>query len=158
MAFNQQGFNNQNGQNPMNMNMMNMNMNMNMNYFNMQNELLKCVMEGMGEQPKNDYKENLNFIMNYVPFDYGSTSNVGKGNLMTLTFKNNALGGGDTTMRIGEDTELKVVFEEYSRKKNINVNNHIFLYNGNKYNVNTCTGTLKSNDFRENIPILVYKS
>ena len=156
MAFNQQGYNNQNGQNPMNMNMnmMNMNMNMNMNYFNMQNELLKCVMEGMGEQPKNDYKENCNFMMNYVPCDYGSKSNVGKGNLMTLIFRNNVL-GGDTTMKIGEDTELKLVFEEYARKKNINVNNHNFLYNGKNYNVNTCTGTLKSNDFKENTPIVV---
>ena len=56
------GFNNQNGQMNNHMNMM-----MNMNYLSMQNELLKCVMEGMGEQPTDNMTINSNTIMNYVP-------------------------------------------------------------------------------------------
>ena len=143
MDFNNQGFYNQNGQNPMNM-----------NYFNMQNELLKCVMEGMGEQPKNTYKENLEYIMNYVPFDYGNSSSVGTGNLITLSFRSDSL--GETKIKIGEDTELKQVFQEYGRINNIsnNINKYTFVCQAKPYNVNS-TGTPKSNNFKENIPIVV---
>ena len=144
MANNNQGFNNQNGQNPMNMNM----------YMNMQNEILKYVMEGMGEEPGDNYKDNMNFIYNYVPhFDYGDTSKVGSGKSITLTFQNNRIGISRIT--IGEDTQLSDVFKEYGRINNIdNINRYTFLYGGHHYNSNS-NGTIKDKKFKENEPILV---
>ena len=144
MANNYQGFNNQNGQNQMNMNM----------YMNMQNELLKCVMEGMGEEPRDNYNDNMNYIYNYVPnFDYEDTSKVGSGKSIILTFQNNTIGISRITF--GEDTQLTDVFKEYGRINNINdINNYTFLYGGHNYRIDS-TGTIKQNKFKENEPILV---
>ena len=136
---------NQNGQNPMNM-----------NYFNMQNELLKCVFEGMGEQPKNSYKESLEYLMNYVPkLDESYTSNIGQGRMITLTFKSDL--SSDMKLKIGEDTPLRVVFQEYGRINGINnINHYYFLCHGNRYRIDS-PGTPKSNNFQENTPIVVNK-
>ena len=137
---------NQNGQNQMNM-----------NYIYMQNELLKCVFEGLGEQPKNSYNENLKYLMNYVPqLDESYTSNKGQGKMITLTFESADV-SLNMKLKIGEDTPLSVVFKEYLTIKGINnINDYYFLCYGNPYKIDA-PGTPKNNNFQENTPIVVNK-
>ena len=147
------GFNNQNGQMNNNMNMM-----MNMNYLNMQNELLKCVMEGMGEQPTDNMDTNWNFIMNYVP--QLNDPNVhyveGRGPIITLNFSD-MTGSNKKTIKIGHDTTLNEAFLEYGKICNIsneNLNHCNFLCNGKIFNMNT-HGTIRGNDINDNSHILI---
>ena len=48
-----------------------------MNDYQMNNEFLKSVMEGMGVQPTDNMLENWNTIMNFVPSSPGIGSNFG---------------------------------------------------------------------------------
>lgn len=154
MQQNNQGFNNPNFQNN-NYNMNNMNMNMN---YLMQNELLKCVMEGMGEQPKNTYKENMDFIMNYVPINNNDTNYIsGPGNPITISFRS-MRGGITTKFRVGDETSLNRIFQEYGRRNNINnVNNLVFIGQGGHFSLNNLdpNQTPKSLNFKDNIQIIV---
>ena len=110
-----QGFNNQNFPNQnMNMNM-NMNMYNNMNYMQMQNELLKCVMEGMGEQPSDDMAKNWDTIINFVPKleSANFSQNLGIGKIITLIFSD-AL-----DVKISEKFDLIVI--DAAKSKNLDL-------------------------------------
>ncbi len=129
----------------MNMNMMNM-MNMNMN-FNMQNEILKSVLEGMGEQPSDDMEENWNSIMNF-------DENLNKGKLITLIFS--PVSGGHKELKIGEDTPMKILFEEYIKISGINtdIKKIFFLSHGKTFGVNF-PGTIKENGLKDKYKLIV---
>ena len=155
-----QGFNNQNFPNQnMNMNM-NMNMYNNMNYMQMQNELLKCVMEGMGEQPSDDMAKNLDTIINFVPKleSANFSQNLGIGKIITLIFSDTT---GDTRkLKIGEDTPLKDVFYEYGKANNVDnntINKWTFLWFGKQFNT-LSKGTLKENNFKDQSNIVIYRN
>ena len=139
----------------MNMNMMNM-MNMNMN-FNMQNEILKSVLEGMGEQPSDDMEENWNSIMNFdanLQTSKCNNNNLNKGKLITLTFS--PVSGGQKELKIGEDTQMKILFEEYIKISGINtdIKKIFFLAQGKTFDVNTA-GTIKENGLKDKYKLIV---
>ena len=154
-----QGFNNQNLPNQnMNMNM-NMNTYNNMTYMDMQNELLKCVMEGMGEQPTDDMAKNWDTIINFVPKPESTNfnQNLGIGKKIILIFSDTT---GDTRkLKIGEDTPLKDVFYEYGKANNIDnntINGWSFLFFGMKFNT-LSQGTLKENNFKDQSNIVILR-
>ena len=150
MSQNQGANNNQNVQ-------MNNNMMFNMNYLDMQNEILKSVMEGMGEQPTDDIVTNWNKIMNFVPSlnstnSYNINNNLSKGKLITLKFSSSK--GTNIELKIGEDTELKFALQEYLRISGKTVKS--FLCLGKQLNINTL-GTIKENGLK-NQTIIVYEN
>ena len=150
MSQNQGANNNQNIQ-------MNNNMMFNMNYLDMENEILKSVMEGMGEQPTDDIVTNLNRIMNFVPSlnstnSYNINNNLSKGKLITLKFSSSK--GTKIELKIGEDTELKDALQEYLRISGKTVKS--FLCLGKQLNINTL-GTIKENGLK-NQTIIVYEN
>ena len=150
MIKNQEENNNQNVQ-------MNNNMMFNMNYLDMQNEILKSVMEGMGEQPTDDIVTNWNRIMNFVPSlnstnSYNINNNLSKEKLITLKFSSSK--GTKIELKIGEDTELKVALQEYLRISGKTVKS--FLCLGKQLNINTL-GTIKENGLK-NQTIIVYEN
>ena len=150
MSQNQGANNNQNVQ-------MNNNMMFNMNYLDMQNEILKSVIEGMGEQPTDDIVTNWNRIMNFVPSlnstnSYNINNNLSKGKLITLKFSSSK--GTKIELKIGEDTELKVALQEYLRISGKTVKR--FLCLGKQLNINDL-GTIKENGLK-NQTIIVYEN
>ena len=152
---NNSGFNNQNGQMNNHMNMM-----MNMNYLSMQNELLKCVMEGMGEQPTDNMTINSNTIMNYVP--HLNSTNVhcveGRGPLITLNFSDMS-GSNKKTIKIGFDTLLSDAFSEYGKISNIsneNLNKCSFLCNAQSFNMNY-PGTIRESGLEDGSNVIINK-
>ena len=150
MSQNQGANNNQNIQ-------MNNNMMFNMNYLDMENEILKSVMEGMGEQPTDDIVTNWNKIMNFVPSlnstnSYNINNNLSKGKLITLKFSSSK--GTKIELKIGEDTELKDALQEYLRISGKTVKR--FLCLGKQLNINDL-GTIKENGLK-NQTIIVYEN
>ena len=135
-----------------------MNMNMNMMNYNMQNELLKAVLEGMGEEASEDISANYDAIFNYVP-NIGTSGNynnsLGIGKIITLCFAE--MSGGEKKMEIGEDTPLKEAFYEYGKIcgiSNEEIKKFNFLCDGKLLNVNS-KGTIKGNNIKEGKTIVV---
>ena len=150
---------NQNFQNQMNMNMnMNMNNMMNMNYLNMQNELLKCVIEGMGAQPSDNMATNWNTIMNYVPkFNSANRHHYARSRGPTITLNFSDMIGNKKILTIGHDNLLNEAFSEYGRITNTSndiLNKFTFLCNGLPFNMNS-PGTIRENGLQDNSFILI---
>ena len=155
-SSNSQNFQNQN----MSQNMNNNNdMYNSMNYMNMDNELLKCVMEGMGEQPSDDMAKNWDTIMNFVPKldSCNFSQNLGIGKVITLIF--NYSTGDKKRFKIGEDTPLKDVFYEFGKANGIDnntINKWSFLFGGKKFDANS-SKTLKEEGFRDQSNLVIFK-
>ena len=158
-AMNNYNMNNMNN----NINNMNMgiNMGMYMNDYSMQNELLKCVMEGMGEKPFDNMNDNYNFIMNYVPKIDPSIISEYYGTGKTIIIKFSETSGNTQLLKIGEDANLKNTLKEIAKLIGIRNENEInklsFLVNGNKININEANGTLKQNNLKNDSSIVIAK-
>ena len=129
-----------------------------MNDYQMNNEFLKSVMEGMGVQPTDNMLDNWNTIMNFVPNysgNYAPASNI-NGPIVKLIFE--YMNGGDKIeVDCQESTLLKDALINFARRANItdeSLNNISFLSDGRNLNFNT-QGTIKSNNLKNGSKIVV---
>ena len=124
----------------------------------MDNQFLKYVMEGMGEQPSENMQENWNRIMNFVPSysgNYAPPSNI-NGPIIKLIFEY-IKGGNPIEIDCDESMQLKDVFVNFSRRANIpneSLNKISFLCDGRNFDFNS-KGTIKSNNFKNGSKIIV---
>ena len=128
-----------------------------MNDYQMNNEFLKSVMEGMGVQPTDNMLENWNTIMNFVPSSPGIGSNFGGDNIK-LTFKE-MTGGNPYEIEVPENMPLKDALYEFGKKANLSedvINKCQFLCGGQIFSVKT-NGTVKENKLKKDTPIILVK-
>ena len=126
-----------------------------MNDYQMNNEFLKSVMEGMGVQPTDNMLENWNTIMNFVPSSPGIGSNFGGDNIK-LTFKE-MTGGNPYEIEVQENMPLKDALYEFGKKANLSedvINKCQFLCGGQIFSVKT-NGTVKENKLKKDTPIVL---
>ena len=126
------------------------------------NELLKCVMEGMGVQPSDNKEENWNTIMNFVP-SFGGVSSGGNNSGFPVSFGtgiklyfSSSKGGEPLELEFDENTPIKDVFQKYgliAKLTEEELKKLQFLYYGRNFNINS-TGTIKSNNFVNNSKII----
>ena len=121
-------------------------------------EFLKYVMIGMGEQPSDNMLENYDRIMNYVP-DISSGNNIPSqvgSSKVKLTF-NYTTGGQEIVLDLPEQTTVKEALTKFARMANVSdqvLNKCSFLCDGKNYNIKT-EGTLKSNNLKNGAQIVV---
>ena len=128
-----------------------------MNDYQMNNEFLKSVMEGMGVQPTDNMLDNWNTIMNFVPSSPGIGSNFGGDNIK-LTFKE-MTGGNPYEIEVPENMPLKDALYEFGKKANLSedvINKCQFLCGGQIFSVKT-NGTVKENKLKKDTPIVLVK-
>ena len=133
-----------------------LNQNQENNEIQEEQEFLKYVLEGMGEKASDDFNENFDKIMNYVPsFDSDKyiTFPGCSGKFITVRFEtNNSI---KTELTVPEDAKLKDVFVEYGKKLKLNnLNNVHFLANGQQLSKSS-EETLKNKNIDNNITIVV---
>ena len=124
----------------------------NMNYINQQNELLKCVLEGMGEEPSDDMQKNWDTIMNY---NNQLNNTLGIGRLIDITFSD--MTGVKRLFKIGEDTPLKQIFIEFGKRAGFtedDIKQKHFICNGLYYAFENET-TLKGNNIKDGDTFIV---
>ena len=130
-----------------------------MNSYQINQEILKSVMEGMGETPSDNMMENWNRIMNFVPDYSGDMSNYTQsGNKIKLIFEPMA-GGGPYEIVCNEDMPLKEAFLKFGQVAKIpinDINNNSFLCGGKNMNINT-KGTIKENNLKNDSKIVFAK-
>ena len=124
----------------------------------MDNQFLKYVMEGMGEQPSENMQENWNRIMNFVPSYSGNPDpNSNKnGPIVKLIFEY-VKGGNPIELDCPETMLLKDAFTNFARRANLSneyLNNVHFLCDGRKLSLNE-QGTIKSNNLKNGSKIVV---
>ena len=128
-----------------------------MNEYEMNNEILKSVMEGMGVQPSDNMLENWNTIMNFVPSSPEKVQNY-RGNEIKLSF--NAMSGGNPyVINVYENMLVKDALYEFGKKVKLSeddINNFIFLFKGKTLNVKT-KGTIKENNLKNDDTIICGK-
>ena len=120
-------------------------------------QFLKYVMEGMGEQPSDNMLQNWNTIMNFVPSYSGNVANASNENgpMVKLTFTYTS--GLEKELECPETMTLKDCFANFARMANISnetLNNMTFLCNGKQLKINT-EGTLQSNNLNNGAKIIV---
>ena len=107
-------------------------------------ELIKYVLEGMGEEPSGLLENDINTILNFVPSSDSDKFIIFPGctgKFINITFKQG--NGNFIELTVPEDAKLKDVFVEYGKKQNLNdINKAIFLINGERLTSNS-EGTLK---------------
>ena len=121
-------------------------------------EFLKYVMIGMGEQPSDNMLENYDRIMNYVP-DISLGNNIPApigSSKLKLTFKYTS-GGKEVHLNLSEQTTIKDALTMFAREVNMSdeeLNKISFLCEGKNYTINS-KGTLKSNNLNNGAQIVV---
>ena len=128
-----------------------------MNDYQMNNEFLKSVMEGMGVQPTDNMLDNWNTIMNFVPSSPGIGSNFGGDNIK-LTFKE-MTGGNPYEIEVPENMPLKDALYEFGKKANLSedvINKCHFLCGGKVLSVKD-NGTVKENKLKKDTQIILVK-
>ena len=119
-------------------------------------EFIKYVLEGMGEESSNNLNDDIDKIMNYVPsFDSdkyiifpGCT-----GKFVTVRFRKG--NGIQIELTVPDDSKLKDVFNEYRKKRKLNnLNNVHFLVHGQQLSKNS-EEKLKNLNIDDNTPIVV---
>ena len=129
------------------------------NETNEEEELIKNVLEGMGEESSGLLENDIDTIMNFVPFSDSDkfTFLPGcTGKFITIKFKQ--ANGICIELTVPEDAKWKDVFIEYDKKQNLNnLNNAVFLFNGQTLNKNS-EGTLKEKNIRDKSSIIVLKN
>ena len=132
---------------------------MDMNYYNMNNELLKEVMRGMGEEPTDNMLDNWQKIMDFVP-SCPLNNNGGQncpGSLgMVLVFKPMS---GERTYDIEcqENTLLKDVFKRLAQVAGFTpekLNKMSFLCEGQNFNIKS-EGTVKSKNLHNRAQVII---
>ena len=130
-----------------------------MNSYQFNNEILKSVMEGMGETPSDNMLENWNKIMNFVPDYSGDVSSLTfKGNKIKLIFEPMS-GGVPYEIICNEDMPLKEAFLKFAQIAKIpinDINKNSFLCGGKNMNINT-EGTIKENNLKNESKIIFAK-
>ena len=121
-------------------------------------QFLKYVKEGMGEQPSDNMLQNWNTIMNFVPSYSGNVANASNENgpMVKLTFTYTS-GGLEKELECPETMLLKDCLANFARMANISnetLNKMTFLCNGINLNINK-EGTLKSNNLNNGAKIVV---
>ncbi len=121
-------------------------------------QFLKYVMEGMGEQPSDNMLQNWNTIMNFVPSYSGNVADASdeNGPMVKLTFTYTS-GGLEKELECPETMLLKDCLANFARMANISnetLNKMTFLCNGINLNINK-EGTLKSNNLNNGAKIVV---
>ncbi len=121
-------------------------------------QFLKYVMEGMGEQPSDNMLQNWNTIMNFVPSYSGNVADASdeNGPMVKLTFTYTS-GGLEKELECPETMLLKDCLANFARMANISnetLNKMTFLCNGIHLNINK-EGTLKSNNLNNGAKIVV---
>ena len=128
-----------------------------MNNYQIQNEILKSVMEGMGVQPSDNMMENYNTIMNFVPDYSGNISGFNyDGEKIKLVF-NAMTGGNPFEMIFSENMLLKDALVKFGRAANLSddeINNCQFLCDGKNISVKT-KGTIKENNLKNGVQIVL---
>ena len=128
-----------------------------MNEYEMNNEILKSVMEGMGVQPSDNMLENWNTIMNFVPSSPEKVQNY-RGNEIKLSF--NAMSGGNPyVINVYENMLVKDALYEFGKKANMSedeINKCHFLCAGKNLDVKT-NGTIKENNLKNDTQIILVK-
>ena len=125
-----------------------------MNNYDLDQEFLKSVMEGMGEQPSENMLQNWDTIMNFVPTSAGNNIDV-VGNEITITFSDTA-GGIKYDIRCSENMQLKDLLYKFGNMARIpaeKINTSNFLCEGTIININTI-GTVKSNKIKNGCQIV----
>ena len=97
-------------------------------------QFLKYVMEGMGEQPSDNMLQNWNTIMNFVPSYSGNVANASNENgpMVKLTFTYTS-GGLEKELECPETMLLKDCLANFARMANISnetLNKMTFICNG----------------------------
>ena len=121
-------------------------------------EFLKYVMMGMGEQPSDNMLENYDKIMNYVP-DLSLENNIplqAGGSKIRINF-NYTSGGKEIVLDLSEHTTIKEALTRFARMANMSdekLNKCTFLCGGKHYNIKT-EGTLKTNDLNNGAQMIV---
>ena len=122
-----------------------------------EHELIKCVLEGMGEESSDNLDDDFDKIMNFVPsFDSDKyiTFSGCTGKFITVKFQS-SINNIKTELTVPEDAKLKDVFIEYGKKLKLNnINSVYFLINGQKLNKNS-EETLKDKNIDDKSPIVV---
>ena len=130
-----------------------------MNSYQFNNEILKSVMEGMGETPSDNMLENWNKIMNFVPDYSGDVSNLTfKGDKIKLIFEPMS-GGGPYEIICNEDMPLKEAFLKFAQIAKIpinDINKNSFLCGGKNMTINQ-EGTIKENNLKNESKIIFAK-
>ena len=109
------------------------------NYNSYDNEILKCVMEGMGEAASENPLDNLNAIMDFVKFDEAGIQMPNcSGEFLTIAF--NTGQGLVKELKFQNDAKLKDVLKKFSeimglRDTVLYAKIH-FLFNGKKLDKN----------------------
>ena len=121
-------------------------------------QFLKYVMEGMGEQPSDNMLQNWNTIMNFVPSYSGNVANASNENgpMVKLTFTYTS-GGLEKELECPETMLLKDCLANFARMANISnetLNKMTFICNGKTLKINT-EGTLQSNNLNNGAKIIV---
>ena len=128
-----------------------------MNEYEMNNEILKSVMEGMGVQPSDNMLENWNTIMNFVPSSPEKVQYY-RGNEIKLSF--NAMSGGNPyVINVYENMLVKDALYEFGKKANMSeddINKCHFLCSGKTLNVKII-GTIKENNLKNDTQIILVK-
>ena len=126
------------------------------NETNEEEELIKYVLKGMGEESSGIIGNDIDIIMNFVPsFDSDKiiTFSGCKGKLITIKFKKGD--GIYIELIVPEDAKLKDVFVEYGKKLKLNnLNNVCFLINGERFTQNSEV-TLKQKNIQDKSVFLV---
>ena len=126
------------------------------NETNEEEELIKYVLKGMGEESSGIIGNDIDIIMNFVPsydsdkftFFSGCT-----GKFITIKFRQG--NGNYIELTVPEDAKLKDVFMEYGKKQNLNnLNNVKFLSNGEALNMNS-EATLEEKNIQDKSIIIV---
>ena len=128
-----------------------------MNDYEMNNEILKSVMEGMGVQPSDNMLENWNTIMNFVPVNAGYTSNYNYNGTNVKLFFNAMTGGKPYEMEFSENIPLKEALYKFGKIAHLSeneINNCQFLCNGQNLSVKTL-GTIKENNLKNGAQIVL---
>ena len=127
------------------------------NSYEMQNDFLKYVMEGMGVQPSDNMLQNWDTIMNFVPTSDANISSLNSRKIK-LVFSN-TLGGNKIDIDCTENMPLKEALIKFGMKANISeeeLNKCQFLCEGKNISVKTL-GTIAENNLKNGSQIVLVK-
>ena len=122
-------------------------------------EILRCVMQGMGVQPTNDPIQNLDIIMNYVKFDDYPVNMPGcTGEVWNISF--NTTKGIKIDIAFRSDAKVKDVIRIYLEKFGLHVSDTVlnkirFVYNAKLLDINS-EQQIKNANFKNDAQIVVY--
>ena len=123
-------------------------------------EILRCVMQGMGVEPTNDPFQNLDIIMNYVKFDDNYSVNMPgcTGEIWNISFGTTK--GVKINIPFRNDAKVKDIIRVYLEKFGLHavsdvLNRIRFVYNAKLLNINS-EQQIKNVNLKNDAQIVVY--